>query len=192
MEELQPDLESQLGEAFTRATAVLTRHMQVADGIVVDVDTDPESDTAFTCDIQVGTGSDIVIYPDVPMKVLIGSRASVIEIPVKGTNCIISFRDGNMGRPQLDKVDQTDQLLLNCGQVIANEGQLGGLIKIEDLVNRLNILEKDVNTLKTAFNTWVTVPNDGGAALKAAAATWSGNPLTETVREDMEDTKFLH
>lgn len=189
---MEEDLESQLGEAFVRATAVLTRHMQIADGIVLDVDVDPESDTAFTCDIQVGTGSDIVTYQEVPLKVLVGSRASVVEIPAKGSACIICFRDGNMGRPQLYKVDQTDQLLLNCGQVVANEGKLGGLINIEDLVTRLNNLEKDVNTLKAAFNSWVTVPNDGGAALKAQAANWSGNPLTETVREDMEDTKFLH
>lgn len=188
----EPDLESELGGAFIRATAVLTRHFQVCDGIILDVDVDPNSDTAFTCEIQVGTGSDIVTYQDVPLKVVIGSRASVVEIPVKGSACIICFRDGNMGRPQLFAVDQTDQLLLNCGQVIANEGKLGGLINVEDLVTRLNKVENDINTLKTAFNTWVTVPNDGGAALKAEAANWSGNPLTKTVRDDIEDTKFLH
>lgn len=188
---MEEDLESQLGEAFVRATAVLTRHLQISDGKVTFVDATGDS-PSYTCEIQVGTGADLATYQDIPLRVLTGSRASIVEVPVLGSRCMICFRDGNMGRPQLFAVDQVDQLLLNCGQVVVNDGKLGGLINIEDLVTRLNNVEKDINTLKTAFNTWVTVPNDGGAALKAGAATWSGNPLTETVKEDMEDTKFLH
>ena len=47
-------------------------------------------------------------------------------------------------------------------------GQLGGLVKVEELVKKLNAVEKDLNSLKQVFTTWVTVPQDGGAALKAA------------------------
>lgn len=43
----------------------------------------------------------------------------------------------------------------------------------------LDKLTSDINALKTIFLTgWVVVPQDGGAALKVAAATWAGQVLT--------------
>lgn len=41
----------------------------------------------------------------------------------------------------------------------------------------LDKLKDDINSLKTVFSGWVTVPQDGGAALKTAAATWYGSPI---------------
>ncbi len=38
---------------------------------------------------------------------------------------------------------------------------------LEDLVKKLNAIEKDINDFKGSFGSWVAVPNDGGAALKA-------------------------
>jgi hypothetical protein len=68
-------------------------------------------------------------------------------------------------------------------------GQLGGLVKVEELVKKMNAVEKDLNSLKQVFTTWVTVPKDGGAALKAAATTWAGQRLTETQKSDIENEK---
>lgn len=68
-------------------------------------------------------------------------------------------------------------------------GQLGGMVKVEELVKKLNAVEKDINSLKQVFTTWVTVPQDGGAALKAASATWAGQRLTETKKSDLENEK---
>jgi len=71
--------------------------------------------------------------------------------------------------------------------------QYGGLTKIEDLVTKLNNLESDLNNLKTAIGTtWVPVPNDGGAALKAAAASWAAATLTPTTQSEIENTNVLH
>lgn len=69
-------------------------------------------------------------------------------------------------------------------------GQLGGLVKVEELVKKLNAVEKDLNSLKQVFlQDWVPVSQDGGAALKAAAATWAGRRLTETQKSDIENEK---
>lgn len=68
-------------------------------------------------------------------------------------------------------------------------GQLGGLVKVEELVKKLNAVEKDLNSLKQVFQGWVPVSQDGGAALKAAAATWAGRRLTETQKSDIENEK---
>lgn len=68
-------------------------------------------------------------------------------------------------------------------------GQMGGLVKVEELVKKLNAVEKDLNSLKQVFQGWVTVPQDGGAALKTAATTWATRQLTETQKSDIENEK---
>lgn len=68
-------------------------------------------------------------------------------------------------------------------------GQLGGMVKVEELVKRLNAVERDLNSLKQVFQGWVPLSRDGGAALKTAAATWAGQQLTETQKSDIENEK---
>lgn len=79
---------------------------------------------------------------------------------------------------------------INRENIIFNGGDLGGLIKIEDLTKRLNLIENDINKLKTAMSGWTPAPQDGGAALKTAAASWFGAQLTTTKRGDYENTKI--
>lgn len=76
--------------------------------------------------------------------------------------------------------------------VTFNGGELGGLIKIEELVTKLNTLEKDLNSLKTAFKGWTPAPQDGGAALKTAVTTWANQSITETAKSDLEDETVKH
>lgn len=68
----------------------------------------------------------------------------------------------------------------------------GGLVKVNDLVTKLNNIENDLNTLKSLFTSWVVVPSDGGAALKAITATWAGQTLTVTNVNDLENEKVKH
>lgn len=70
----------------------------------------------------------------------------------------------------------------------ANEG----IVKVIELTQKLNNLENDINNLKAAFSAWVTVPNDGGAALKAAAASWYGASLTPTTKAEIQNSKIQH
>ena len=74
--------------------------------------------------------------------------------------------------------------------ILFNGGSLGGMVKLAGAVDRWNKIEQDLNSLKTVFTSWITVPNDGGAALKAAAATWAGKQLAATANSDVENTKI--
>ena len=78
------------------------------------------------------------------------------------------------------------------GLVQFNDGSFDGFVKIKDLVEKLNALEKDINNLKNAFTSWTPVPNDGGAALKSSAASWYAQQLQETQQSDLENTKITH
>jgi len=68
----------------------------------------------------------------------------------------------------------------------------GGLVKVADLVSKMNTIENDINTLKTIFSSWTPVPSDGGAALKLAAATWYAQQLTPTQATELENKKVQH
>ena len=71
-------------------------------------------------------------------------------------------------------------------------GEFGGLVKVIELTEKLNNLESDINDLKQAFTSWTPVTQDGGAALKATAATWSSSILIETQQSDIENEKVKH
>lgn len=73
--------------------------------------------------------------------------------------------------------------------IILNGGNFGGLVKVEDVTKRFNLIEKDINKLKQALATWIPTPNDGGAALKGAIGSWFGSRLVETKRKDYENEK---
>jgi hypothetical protein len=187
-------------DGLIRFAKMATRASILIEGIIVSVD-----ETNFTCVVSIqSTNTDgsttNTNYNNVPLKVLIGSQASMIEIPTVNSNCTLMFRDNNIQRPQLYQVDQCDKILLQIGGTITlqidssgfifNGGTLDGMVKVNSNVDRLNKIENDINTLKTAFSTWVVVPSDGGAALKTAAGTWFGTQLTKTVKADIENEKI--
>lgn len=69
----------------------------------------------------------------------------------------------------------------------------GGVPITSSVVTKLNNLEEDLNKIKMVFSTiWTPVSNDGGAALKAAAATWAGQTLTQTIADDLQSTTVKH
>lgn len=77
--------------------------------------------------------------------------------------------------------------------VVFNGGDLGGLVKVQALTKRLNLIENDINELKRIFATgWIPVAQDGGAALKTATTSWCGSMLSPTQRNDYENEKVKH
>lgn len=73
-----------------------------------------------------------------------------------------------------------------------NDGSFGGIVKVTELVDKLNAIENDLNNLKKAFTDWVVIPSDGGGALKTIATTWSGQEITITKVVELENNTLLH
>lgn len=78
---------------------------------------------------------------------------------------------------------------LEADETKFNGGSNKGLVLLDKIVQQLNKLEQDNNTLKLVFSGWTPVFNDGGTALKIAAGTWYGQQLVKTVGSDLENTK---
>ena len=82
-----------------------------------------------------------------------------------------------------------NSLLVNDDGIILNGGNLGGLVKVEELTRRFNLIERDINRLKELMMSWSPIPQDGGASLKALASSWSAAPLIESTRNDYENER---
>jgi hypothetical protein len=95
-------------------------------------------------------------------------------------------------------IDKVVKIVGNSGYSIVNDklqlndGQMGGLVKVEPSVAALNALQNDLNNLKSILNAWSPAPNDGGAALKLALASYMTNTLTVTQQSDIENTNITH
>lgn len=77
-----------------------------------------------------------------------------------------------------------------------NGGELGGLVNIQDLTDKLNGLAKTVNDLVTAFNSHTHLVSTTGTAAAqtgTAQAVQSQAQQADTFSaEDYEDTKIIH
>lgn len=165
---------------------ILGKAIRVYSGVVTAVN---EGDSS--CSVQRTIDDADAVLEDVVLSVRLGNMSGLVLVPAEQADCLVAMVDDGAGY-ELLKASQYDKVLVTGDTLIQlNDGSLGGLVKVEALVTRLNKLEDDINRLKTVFaSTWAPVPNDGGAALKAAAATWAAQQLTDTQRGDIENTKI--
>lgn len=111
-------------------------------------------------------------------------------IPSIDSVVIVTFLNNKTG--YVSTFSEIAKVLVNCDEVTFNDGTNKGIVKVDPLLNKINALENEINQLKSLLSVWVPVPTDGGAALKAISATWSGQPITPTILNDLENTKIKH
>jgi len=116
--------------------------------------------------VLLGLGADITV-PEVGSKVLLGL------IENKGVATFLVYAE----KIALRRI---------------NGEAFGGLVKVEELVAEINAIKQDLNLLKTAMSTWVVVPTDGGATLKAVAATWYAQQLLPVTSAQLSNPIVSH
>ena len=136
----------------------------------------------LTCEVEI----DGLSVPDVRLRASTEvDGAQLILRPAVGSAVIVGSLTGDLDQLVLLSMDRADE-------VIINGGKLGGLVKIAELTDKINLLERELNDLKSALGRWTPVKSDGGAALKLAISPWSAKQLSLTRRGDFEDTKVKH
>lgn len=172
--------------AFDKRVANHLRAHVLIDGIVTAVNDN------FTCDITVNDTP----YSNVPIKVLIGSQASIYEIPVVGTHCLVKWRDGHRQLPQIDSFDQIsdyyiqpiNNLFISSKQIQFNDGSNGGLPLSPNVSDRLNKIENAYNDLVTKFNSHIHIlALTSGTGTAAITANPENTTLTPTQPSDIEN-----
>ena len=163
----------ELGEALSRIAG--GRSTTLYQGVVTHV-------SDLTCEVSI----DGLSVPDVRLRASTQvDGAQLLLRPAVGSVVIVGTLTGDLDHLVVLSMDQAEE-------VVINGGELGGLIKVEELTSRFNALERDVNQLKQILSAWTPIPNDGGASLKGAVSSWAGRQLTLTKRGDYEDEKVKH
>lgn len=181
-------------QALTKFVQNHMRSSVLIDGLVTAVNDN------FTCDITVQD----VTFSNVPVKVLIGSQSSIYEVPVVGTTCLVRWRDNHRQLPQIDSFDQVDHYYIsvndfdvavkNTFKISANltqfnGGENGGMVLVNDLVDRMNLIENAYNDLVTKFNAHshiLTLTSGTGTA--APTLSPETTVLTDTTADDIQST----
>lgn len=162
---------SKISEAIKKLAG--TDSLACMNGEVVNIDK-----AEMTCEVSFGAEDSIIA------SLVCGDKKNgIVQIPKVESRVVVMFRSLSVGFVVM--VDEVEEILINGGEN-------GGLVISGSLIERLNSIEKDINSLKQVVTTWVPVPNDGGAAFKTAAATWSGQSLQETQIEDLENDIIKH
>ena len=144
-------------------------------GVVTDL-------SDVTCEVSI----DGLSIPDVRLRASTEvDGAQIIVRPAVGSVVIVGSLTGDLDHLVVLSMDRAEE-------VIINGGKLGGLIKVQEITQKLNALESEVNNLKQLLASWVPVKGDGGAVLRGLLGSWAGKRLTLSRREDYEDTKVKH
>lgn len=140
---------------------------------------------------------------DAPIRVplmCLNAGTAVLKIkPKQDTTAIILYTEGDVGRPIFVGFTEVDEINVSVGEstvkitdglIEFNGGENKGMVLVESVKDRLNRIEDDINSLKTAMTSWTPVPQDGGAALKGATASWASQRLVNTQVSDIENDKI--
>lgn len=137
------------------------------------------------------TSSRIVTYPKIGTNVLFGivqnDKNDVFVLEVSEIDSVMIQMNSDMEIHL--KNDHTIEV--KAPRTSFNGGTFGGMVKLNELVSKLNNLESATNTLKGAMAAWAPASADG-IALKALLAVWSANFLTTTLPTMLENPKVRH
>ena len=134
------------------------------------------------CEVEIGN----IVIPDVRLRASeLDDDCEMLVTPKVGSAVTVGSLNGDLSQLVVLQVDHIESIVINGGG-------LGGLINIEQLTGKLNAIEDDINSLKTAMVSWTPVAQDGGAALKTAISSWAGQQLTRSDKSDYEDEKIKH
>ena len=165
-------------------------------GVTVQAKVKSVDENEATATVIVGNGFEI---EDVRLRSVVDNNDGLVIIP-KVDSIVYMLRLGGsdefliVGYSEFEKVvikNGSTSLEINDEKIIFNDGVLGSNIcDISKLVSKINTIENDVNNLKTLLSTWLPVPMDGGASLKAFVATWAAAPITNTTAAAIKDPKI--
>ena len=157
--------------------------------------------------IKAHAKTDDVLYSIVCTVAAIDTDANTCDCePVDGTADLLDVKlmaqstNGFLIIPKIDSVVVVTMINKYTGYVSMfsdidsiqlNGKNFDGLVKIEDLVTKLNNLEKAFNNHITSYNSHTHAGVTSGFASTGIAAPDTQH-LTETVKSDLENTKVSH
>lgn len=151
----------------------------------------PEIDSDVTITSVDGAGEYILHKASKIAKVLLDVGDIVCKVTNKATLEI----------PEIEITAETS-IKVSCPDIVFNDGNNNGLVKVAELTAKLNTVEQDLNSLKQALQAVIggaPIPEPGSGApsalqvaLAAGLGSYYGQTITETQQADIENTEIKH
>jgi hypothetical protein len=178
---------TKLGKVFNERTQALI-NVQTHWAIVKEVDWDAKTMTA--------TGLvDDCDFHDVNLGI-----GAVHTKPVVGSKCLIGIINNNIADAFMIEAEQIEQIelvdksgfkvVLNDGKMSFNGESFGGIVNAKELKTQLDKNTEVLKKIQQAFQSWVPVPSDWGAALKTATTAFVN--LQTANLNNIENDKIKH
>lgn len=180
-----------MNEQHDRSLITAIRKMAGTDGVdqvyLVTGKVESVDEAAGTCVVDAISGNATTQIIDVEFQAVVSD--GLLIIPRVGSEVKVLF--SKFTDPFIVQYSEVEKIYLSADLTQFEDGALGGMVKVIPLTKKLNDIENDINNLKTIFSSWVPVPNDGGAALKLASASWYSQQIIPTKQSEIENTKIV-
>ncbi len=143
----------------------------------------------LSCDDDVATEdivNNVVVSNDLGLTMIPADNSFVLVAEVDGSGKFGVIKCSELASLTVKVGDKS--LLINGDGVVMNGGSLGGLVKIEALVSRLNGLESLLNDLISKFNAHVHSGVQTGGGVSGITTSLEGGSASVTNRSDLENT----
>jgi hypothetical protein len=154
-------------------------HVAVAQVVSVDID-------ACTCVVLQVTGQTSATRT---ASLMTDVGDGFLLIPAIDSTVIIAWSDRN--RPYVAMFSDLQDVYLDAtGKITMNQGVLGGLVKVRDLVTKLNTIENKLNQMIASYN--AHVHPDPVSGITGAPTVPITGTLTPTQVVDIENPNVTH
>lgn len=201
-----------IGEQFGSQIAELISSNAAHTVTVQDVDDDYASVSVFDGDTPSKVPLQLLHVGDAILRVVPTKGTTAVVTNVNGTSetmvflaytsvDVVEFTRGSIkiGLSVNDDNENDDNITIEVGDsslrvtgdvIEFNGGENDGMPLSKKVVDRLNSIERDINKLRSAMQTWIPITQDGGAALKTALTGWLSSSLNVTTVSDIANNKI--
>lgn len=162
---------------------------------------DAVDENAFTCDCTTIGGDAPIQIPAV--QLLAEVNDGVLYVPAIDSTVIIALSTRNKSFVILTSAVSKILFVIknggtfttfemSAGLIKLNDGSFDGLVKVVDLVTKLNNLENTVNALISKYNVHAHTGVSTGSSASGPPAILDTDVLTPTVQADLENTEITH
>lgn len=135
----------------------------------------------LTCDVEPLDGG--AEYFGVRLRgVIDASEGGLVVIPKVDSTVLISLINNNDQSAYVSGISEAEEIWFKGNDY-------GGLVKVGELNADMEKIKAFMQAVQNAFETWITVPNDGGAALKALSSAFTSLSQPEI---NYENEKVKH
>lgn len=125
---------------------------------------------------------------------------SINRNPTIGSKCIVGIINNNAADAFLIECESVDEieisdatgfkLVLKDGKMTINGETFGGIVNAIELKKQVDKNTAVLEAIKTAFQNWMPVPNDGGGVLKGLSSAFTS--LDTADLSNIENDKIKH